>query len=208
MVPWITSKGIIVTIARTAGVRRILTTSFAAAGIAALALAPTAAEALTAVDGGSSSAAEESTLGPDGYKSLQLGMTEEEAVDTGLLTEPQEIGACTWFYLDPSEGAQNPGAGVVVSPTRGVVSIPGTESTQTPEGITMGAVGTETGSTTGQIEDGYDRYAVDKTGPVPLYTAPTPGNSEAHYLFAIGDDDRVKDMALTADDDGECGLNS
>lgn len=208
MVPWITSKGSIVTIARTAAARRIITTSLAAAGISALVLAPTAAEALTAVDGDSSASAAESTLGPDGYKSLQLGMSEEEAVDTGLLTDGEKVGACTWFYLDPSEGAQNPGAGVVVSPTHGVVSIPGTESTQTPEDITMGSVGTETGSTTEQIEDSYDRYTVDKTGLLPLYTAPTPGNSEAHYLFAIGDDDRVKDMALTADDDGECGLNS
>ncbi|WP_157235859.1 hypothetical protein [Brachybacterium sp. P6-10-X1] len=195
------------TIARTAAARRILTTSLAAAGIAALALAPTAAEGLTAVDGGSSASAAESTLGPDGYSSLELGMSEEEAVDTGLLTDRQEIGACTWFYLDPAEGEQNPGAGVVVSPTHGVVSIPGTQSTRTPEGITMGSVAEATGSTTEQIENGYDRYTVDKTGLLPLYTAPAPGNSQAHYIFAIGDDDRVKDMALTADDDGGCGLN-
>lgn len=179
-----------------------------AVGIVALVLAPAAARADTGAAGqAADDTANENTLGPNGYKSLELGMSEDEAIATGLLADRQEIGECTWFYLDPAEGEQNPGAGVVVSPTHGVVSIPGTQSIQTPEGITMGSVHNDAGSTTEQIEDGYDKYTVDKTGPVPLYTAPAPGNPEAHYLFAIGDDDRAKDMALTTDDDGGCGLS-
>lgn len=195
-------------IARTITRRRALTPVLTTAGIAALIVAPTAALAEPGAPAEAAPVSEQNTLGPDGYKTLELGMSEQEAVDTGLLADGEEIGACTWYYLDPAEGEQNPGAGVVISPTHGVVSIPGTQSNQTPEGITMGSVSNDEGSTTEQIEEGYDRYTVDKTGPVPLYTAPAPGNSEAHYRYAIGDDDRVKDMALAADDDGECGLGT
>jgi|GEM_PF-5635933 len=186
-----------------------LTSIVTAAGIVALVLAPAVAQADTDVAGEAApDAASENTLGPDGYKSLELGMSEDEAIATGLLTDRQELGDCTWFYLDPAEGEQNPGAGVVVSPTHGVVSIPGTQSNQTPEGVTMGSVHNDEGSTTEQIEGSYDKYTVDKTGPTPIYTAPAPGNPDAHYIFAIGDDDRAKDMGLTADDDGGCGLNA
>lgn len=188
--------------------RPALTSVLTAVGIVALVFAPAAARADMGGAGETEpDAASEKTLGPDGYESLDLGMSEDEAVATGLLTDRQEIGDCTWFYLDPAEGEQNPGAGVVISPTHGVVSIPGTQSGQTPEGITMGSVHNDEGSTTEQIEDSYDKYTVDKTGPTPIYTAPAPGNPDAHYIFAIGEDERAKDMGLTADDDGGCGLN-
>lgn len=177
-------------------------------GVAALVFSPMPAQADTVTPSeDATSVADASTLGPDGYKSLELGMSEEEARATGLITDRQHVGGCTWFSLKKSEGEQNPGSGVVVSPDRGVVSIPGTQSLNTPEGITMGSVKNDKGSTTEQIENAYDRYTVDKTGPVPIYTAPAPGNSEAHYVFAIGEDDRAKDLGLTADDDGGCGLN-
>ena len=195
-------------ISHTSTHRRTLTSVLTAAGIASLVLAPAAAQADTgAADEITPDAATENTLGPDGYKSLELGMSEDDAIATGMLTDRQEIGECTWFYLDPAEGEQNPGAGVVISPTHGVVSIPGTQSTQTPEGITMGSVNNDEGSTTEQIEDGYDKYFFNDTATTEIYTAPAPGNLEAHYIFAIGEDDRVKDMGLTADDDGGCGLN-
>src|SRR5699024_8922379 len=115
-------------------------------------------------------------------------------------------GDCTWFYLDPAEGEQNPGAGVVVSPTHGVVSIPGTQSNQTPEGVTMGSVHNDEGSNAEQIEGSHAKAPVAQSGPTPNYTAPAPGNPDAHSDFAIGDDDRAKDMGLTADDDGGRGL--
>ncbi|WP_167198641.1 hypothetical protein [Brevibacterium pigmentatum] len=183
-------------------------TLLAGLGAAALVFAPMQAHADTAApseDG--TSADNESTLGPDGYKSLELGQSEEEALATDLITDRQQIGDCTWYNLKKSEGEQNPGSGVVISPDRGVVNIPGTQSLNTPEGITMGSVNNDKGSTTEQIENAYDRYTVDKTGPVPIYTAPAPGNSKAHYIFAIGEDDKVKDLGLTSDDDGGCGLN-
>src|SRR5699024_7412332 len=126
-----------------------LTSIVPAAGIVALVLAPAAAQADTDLAGATApGAASQNPLGPDAYQSLELGMSEDDAIATGLLTDRQELGDCTWFYLDPAEGEQNPGAGVVVSPTHGVVSIPGTQSNQTPEGVTMGSVHNEEGSTT------------------------------------------------------------
>lgn len=150
---------------------------------------------------------DERTLGPNGYQTLKLGMSKKEAVATGLITDPEKVGDCTWYYLKPSEGAPNPGNGVVISPTRGVVNILGTDKMHTPEGITMGSVDDDEGSTADEIENSYLKYTVDKTGPVTTYTAPAPGNKEAHYLFALGDGDKVKDMALATDDDGGCGLS-
>src|SRR5690625_1898293 len=79
-----------------------LTSIVTAAGIVALVLAPAVAQADTDVAGETApDAASENTLGPDGYKSLELGMSEDEAIATGLLTDRQELGDCTWFYLDP-----------------------------------------------------------------------------------------------------------
>src|SRR5699024_11639482 len=123
-------------------------------GAAALALPRNQAQPDTAAPSQeATSAADASTLVPDGYKSLELGMSEEEALATGLITDRQQVGDCTWFSLKKSEGEQNPGSGVVVSPDRGVVSIPGTQSLNTPEGITIGSVNNDKGSTTEQIED-------------------------------------------------------
>lgn len=118
------------------------------------------------------SVADASTLGPDGYKSLEGGPSEEDALATVLITDRQHVGYCTWFFLKKSEGEQNPGSVVVASPDRGVVSIPGMQSLKTPAGITMRSVKNDKGSTNEQIENAYDRYTVDKTKPVPIYTAP------------------------------------
>lgn len=195
--------------------RTLCRSLMAGAGIAALTLTPalTFTPALAQADTGNGPTVDEHTLGPAGYKTLQLGMNEGDAVATGLIANPEQVGNCTWFYLSPSEGGQHPASGVVISPARGVVSIPGTQTipeaqgSHTPEGITMGAPNNDQGSPTQQIEDGYPYYTVDKTGPVPLYLAPAPGNGAAHYRFVIGQDDRVKDMVLNANDDGGCGLN-
>jgi len=57
-------------------------------GAAALVFSPMQALADTAVPSEeATSAAVASTLGPDGYKSLELGMSEEEALATGLITD-------------------------------------------------------------------------------------------------------------------------
>src|SRR5699024_2855278 len=64
-------------------------------GAAALTFSPIQAQADTAAPSQeATSAADASTLGPDGYKSLELGMSEEEALATGLITDRQQVGDC------------------------------------------------------------------------------------------------------------------
>ncbi|HVX43391.1 MAG TPA: DUF4232 domain-containing protein [Mycobacteriales bacterium] len=147
---------------------------------------------------------DDKTVGPYGYKGLQLGMSKQEAEQTGLITDPEKIGACTWYYLKPSEGKPNPGDGVVISPTRGVVNIPGTDVTHTPEGISMGSISDHAGSTDAQIAAVYPQRTVDPDQPFTVYDAPAPGNASAHYVLAMGDDHRVKDMSLASNDGGGC----
>lgn len=151
--------------------------------------------------------AEQPVLGPAGYKALGLGMGESDAVATGLIVDQQTIGQCHWYYLAPGEGRQNPGDGVVISPSRGVVSIPGTEESHTPEMIVMGSVDNSAGSTLDEVKRAYPNLSHRSGNADFLYQTPVPGNAGAHYGFAIGDDGRVKDMTLTAEDDGGCGLN-
>jgi hypothetical protein len=147
-------------------------------------------------------------LGPAGYKALKLGMSENEAVATGLIAGKQTIGQCAWYDLTPSEGPQNPGNGVVVSPSRGVVSIPGTESSRTPEGIVMGSVSNSGGSTFDEVKRAYPNLAHQPGDPDFIFRTPVAANPGAHYGFAMGGDDKVKDMNLTSNDDGGCGLSS
>lgn len=144
------------------------------------------------------------SVGPFGYKGLSLGMTEQQAVRTGLITGREAIGSCTWYYLKSTEGQSNPGDGVVISPARGVVNIPGTDTTHTPEGISMGSIDDHAGSTAAQIAAAYPDRTTDPDQPITVYNAPTPGNADAHYVFAMGEDGRVKDLALTSNADGGC----
>jgi len=159
--------------------------TFAAGALAAaLALAGTA----TAGAGGA-------TIGPDGYKGLHLGQTAAEAEATGLLVDRQP-GECTRYYLNPSEGTQNPGGGVWIDQRVGLVFVSGTERTHTPEGITMG-------STLDQVREAYPQLR-----PVPptdyVYTADVPGHPGANYRFAVDEQQRVRDYGVNADDMGTC----
>ena len=151
---------------------------------------------------------EQPVLGPAGYKALKLGMSENQAVATGLIGGRQMIGRCAWYDLVPGEGPQNPGNGVVISPGRGVVSIPGTERSHTPEGIVMGSVNNSRGSTFDEVKRAYPNLAHQPGDPDFIFQTPVAANPGVHYGFAMGSDDKVKDMNLTSNDDGGCGLSS
>lgn len=188
-------------------VRRIGIGAAAVACAAALITGSVAGNA-AARETGFPGSAGEAVLGPAGYKTLQLGMAEDAAVATGLVVDRQTIGQCHWYRLAASEGRQNPGNGVIVSPSRGVVSIPGTESSRTPEGIVMGSVDNSAGSTLDQVKRAYPDLVHRPGDPDFIFRTPVPAHFGTHYGFATGDDDRVKDMNLTSDDDGGCGLDS
>lgn len=162
--------------------------AFAAAGVLAAALALTGTAATAGTD---------TTLGPHGYKGLQIGQTTSEAEATGLLVDKQVNGGCTRYYLNPSEGKQNPGSGVWVDQKAGVVLIGGTDRAHTPEGITMG-------STLDQVRKAYPALK-----PVPpqdfVYDTAVPGHPELRYRFAVDEHQRVSDYDVNTGDIGACG---
>lgn len=163
----------------------------------AFGVAATIAAALTL--GGSLPASAESTgepiLGPEGYKSLYIGQSGDEAEATGLLVDKRP-GPCDRYYLHPDEGEQNVGSGVFIDPELGVVLIGGTTKSHTPEGIGMGS----------SLEE--IRAAYPDLTPVPptdyVYEADVPGFEEHQYRFAVDESDRVTDFVLHAEEAGQC----
>lgn len=51
-----------------------------------------------------------------GYRALRLGMSEADAVATGLLTSDDTSGVCRFYRFAGSEGSQPKTSGVFISP--------------------------------------------------------------------------------------------
>lgn len=168
--------------------------TFASADTQATSQPPAAAAAA-----GSPSAPSDSSgnvLGPDGYKGLRLGQSQQEAEQTGLLVDKQHSPGCDFYYLAPSEGKPNPGSGVFIEPTKGVVVIGGTDKIKTPEGVTIG-------TTLNQVKAAYPD--LEQVGDY-LYETPVPGGSSGErYRIAVNEEQQVSDFALQAADRGTCG---
>lgn len=143
-------------------------------------------------------APDEPVLGPEGYKTLEIGQSGAAAEATGLLIDKQP-GPCDRYYLHPDEGEQNVGSGVFIDPDLGVVMIGGTTESHTPEGVGMGTPLADV------------RVAYPDLEPVPptdfVYRAQVPGG-ELTYRFAFSEEDLVSDFALHPDDMGACGDTS
>lgn len=138
------------------------------------------------------------TLGPYGYQTLTLGMDENDAVATGLITHEWTHGQCHFYNL-VSSGNQDPADNVVVfSPTQGLVSIPGTDAMHTPQGIRM------YGSDFTEAKRAYPDLHHPQGQPHFIYDATVPSNPSAHYRFVIDTDNSIKDIALAGNDDGGC----
>lgn len=150
-----------------------------------------------ALTGAVTAGADPATISPDGYKGLHFGQTAAQGEATGLLTSKQVNGACTRYYLKPSEGRENVGGGVWFDRDRGLVLLSGTERTHTPEGITMG-------STLDQVRQAYPGVR-----PLPppedyVYTVEIPGHPGLQYRFAVDEQQRVRDYDVNADDLRAC----
>jgi hypothetical protein len=79
-------------------------------------------------------------LGPNGYGTLKLGMTERQARATGLLTD-YTGKACTFAYLrDASTGE---GLVWLSSANRGIIAIEAWGDVETPEGVHIGMSGAD-----------------------------------------------------------------
>ncbi|GAA4885285.1 hypothetical protein [Saccharopolyspora cebuensis] len=135
-------------------------------------------------------------LGPEGYRTLQLGQSEQQAVATGLLVDRQQPGDCVFYRLRSEEGQANPGSGVFIDPRLGVVMIGGTDRIRTPGGIGYGSTLAEVRATYPDLEP---------EGPTGfVHEADVPGHHANEYRFAFGPDDRVTDFGLEGPELGVC----
>ncbi|MGO1053009.1 hypothetical protein [Crossiella sp. CA198] len=124
-----------------------------------------------------------------GYRALRLGMSEADALDTGLLSTDDTSGVCRFYRFAAAEGSQPKTSGVFISPTNGVVMIGGTSKMLTPQGIWRGS----------ELADLRDAYPVLRRDRLCdwIYRAAAPGNPRAHYWFTV-DGGRVTDFGLQA----------
>lgn len=131
----------------------------------------------------------ELVLGPHGYLSLELGMSWEDASQTGLLPDdrraPPERGECARYPL-----ADNPETieDVVISGTDGVVGFRA-GTAQNDQGVIAGA----------PLDYLYEVYP-DLTREGDRYSAPTHAG---RYVFTI-EDNLVTEVWLVAND-SDCG---
>ncbi|SFS52786.1 hypothetical protein [Saccharopolyspora flava] len=158
----------------------------------ALGIAGALAAALTVGGTGLAHAQQEPVpLGPDCYKGLCLGQTEQEALATGLVVD-ETPGApaegCNILDFRPEEGQGHPGNGIFVHPEHGVVEIQGTDNMTTTEGVGFGQTLDQVRAT---YPDLYNVPPLDFT-----YAHDIPGNPGVRYIFAFKDDGYLSDFGL------------
>ncbi|GAA2839066.1 hypothetical protein [Crossiella cryophila] len=136
-------------------------------------------------------------LGPDGYKSLKLGMSEADALATGLLTEQEQIGSCVSYRFVSSEGSMPAYSGVLFDENRKLNSIGATSRMLTREGAWPNM----------HIKDVkvvYPQLTQDPDQPY-LHKTPVPGNTNAKYHFVLDEHDVAYTFGLHSNRDAACG---
>ncbi|RJQ78463.1 hypothetical protein D5S17_12995 [Pseudonocardiaceae bacterium YIM PH 21723] len=135
----------------------------------------------------SAGAADERVLGADGYRQLKLGMTRQQAEDTGLLRGAQHGAKCTFYYFVDAEGRMPSTSGVFISERTGVGAIGSTDLMNTPEHIGLG-------SKLDQLRRAYPKLKEDPRQD-GVFVTPVPGNDRAVYEFVVTGDE-VQDFVL------------
>lgn len=135
-------------------------------------------------------AAERRLLGPEGYRSLRLGMSYDEIRETGMLADPKSPPPrnCVRYRLAEGDAAVR---AILVSENVGLVALVANRAS-TPEGIAVG-------STREQLERAYDATEADDPARYEIATG-----AAGYYLFRV-DGDRVSELSLVADEQ-DCGL--
>ena len=126
------------------------------------------------------------TIGPQGYRSVTLGMTWEEGLATGEVAVARGAGteSCRSFrYLPETSTTEDD---VVVSDELGVAGIFFKGLMRTPEGIGLGSTATELLAAYPDADMAYNG----------TYTIPVPGYPDRQYYAALERDDRVAEMTL------------
>ncbi|WP_211357922.1 hypothetical protein [Amycolatopsis cihanbeyliensis] len=132
--------------------------------------------------GGTAQAAACAELGPDGYQTLKLGMTTQQAKATGEIVPYRgpDPGAginpeCGFYDLTDRPGRPG-GLTVLVSPKLGVSYIEGYPGVRTPQGIGIG-------STEEALRTAYPDWNPAEPGG---QFVPVPENPNAFYEFNAG----------------------
>ncbi|MCP3799293.1 hypothetical protein NLX83_08495 [Allokutzneria sp. A3M-2-11 16] len=119
-------------------------------------------------------------LGPNGLGDLKLGMSEEDAYQTGMLHgyQGEDPGAgfsknCSWygFHNRPTD------LDVLISPTKGVSVIFANQGVRTVQGIGIG-------SSRKELLAAYPEWSDDPNGR----WVRVPGNANAGYAIDVRDD--------------------
>jgi hypothetical protein len=148
-------------------------------------------------------------LGPDGIGRLRLGMSEQEALDTG------ESGVRPgWQRQHDSKCFSQTTAGrvnVMFSSHHGLAVLSGPERTRTPEGIRVGATVADVAAAYPTIMHPDLGTAAEQVGLIGHVNVPVPGHPAAIYVFffSLGSADpataRLQAILLSLlDQDQEC----
>ncbi|MGO1053010.1 hypothetical protein [Crossiella sp. CA198] len=137
-------------------------------------------------------------LGPTGYKTLKLDMTEAQAVATGLLTDKQGMGSCFTYRFRPSEGTGSEYGDVTIGLNGKVHSIDATSRMLTREGAWENM-------RLDDVKAIYPQLTQDPQEPY-LYKTPVPGNSRARYVFLVNNNQNIAtDISMQLTEDPGCG---
>ncbi|GAB3914014.1 hypothetical protein GCM10029964_124580 [Kibdelosporangium lantanae] len=124
-------------------------------------------------------------LGPTGLGPFHLGMSRDDVLATGQIGSVNaSAGACSAY----SVSGRNVTLSVAAS---GLVSIVARDTVRTPEGVGVG-------STEDEVRAKYPGFTASQT------SVAVPGNSAAHYLFALSAAGKVTSLTLDGSA-GACG---
>ncbi|MEV6286658.1 hypothetical protein [Kribbella sp. NPDC051770] len=127
-----------------------------------------------------------STLGPDGYGKLKLGMTVDQAKATGELGTKKSGDNCEGYDLK-SHPTDADTVGVYFSKAHGLVVIFAKDTMATPEGIKLG-------STVDQLKTAYPKAATSENG----ITVDVPGSTTAYYTAGTTEDTKsIAELGLS-----------
>lgn len=118
-------------------------------------------------------------FGPESAGQLRLGMSEQDAVATGMITanvEPISSKGCKGYDIAGFPKAARYYA-VLFSAKYGLVKVGGIANAVTPEGIYIG-------STEAEMKKAYPTQAPPH-GAVGEYVTPVPGNPKAQYWIIV-----------------------
>ncbi|GAA3024028.1 hypothetical protein [Actinokineospora globicatena] len=113
-------------------------------------------------------------IGPDGYGSLKLGMSTEQAIATGMILASPPGDPFEDCVMHAAPGQAEGHFMVGISPEHGVALIFPRDDARTPEGIGVGSTKDEVKRAYPKLEDGPGGSGVD-----------VPGYPNNHYVFNI-----------------------